>query len=65
MIYLLAKYPIWQRSYARYRAIGHHLSFDEIAELETFEWVIKETLRMVPPLPTMPRRVLKDTHVRG
>ena len=50
MIYLLAKYPDWQDELREIsRAIGHpNLDFDEIAELETFDWVIKETLRMVP-----------------
>ena len=67
MIYLLAKYPDWQDELREIsRTIGHpNLDFDEIAELETFDWVIKETLRMVPPLPTMPRRVLKDAHIMG
>ena len=67
MFYLLAKHPEWQdRLRDLSRSFNNpHLSFEEISDLEAFDWVMKECLRMVPPLPTMPRRVLKDATVMG
>ena len=42
-----------------------NLEFDDLAALEEMEWVMKECLRMYPPLPTMPRRVVKDVEHYG
>lgn len=67
MFYVLAKNPEWQE---RLRKISQGLNktdleFDDLALLEEMEWCMKECLRMFPPLPTMPRRVMKDVEHYG
>lgn len=67
MFYVLAKNPEWQE---RLRKISKDLQkvdleFEDLAKLEEMEWCMKECLRMFPPLPTMPRRVMKDVEHYG
>lgn len=66
LVYLLAKHPEWQ---ARLReellGLGDSASFDGLASLEQCEWVLKETLRMYPPLPSITRRTVQETEVMG
>lgn len=67
MFYNLAKHPEWQE---RLRKISQglnkvNLEFEDLARLEEMGWVMKECLRMYPPLPTMPRRVVKDVEHFG
>ncbi len=67
MFYVLAKHPEWQQ---RLREFSQNLNkvnleFDDLARLEEMGWVMKECLRMYPPLPTMPRRVMKDVDYYG
>jgi cytochrome P450 len=67
MFYVLAKNPEWQ---VRLRKISQSLQktdleFEDLAVLEEMEWCMKECLRMYPPLPTMPRKVVKDVEHYG
>jgi cytochrome P450 len=67
MFYVLAKDQAWQE---RLRKTSQSLQktdleFDDLARLEEMEWCMKECLRMFPPLPTMPRRVMKEVEHYG
>lgn len=67
LFYTLAKNPEWQeRLRKNSQALGKvDLEFDDLAALEEIEWAMKECLRMYPPLPTMPRRVMKSVEHYG
>ena len=75
LIYYLAKNPQWQ---AKVReeivaitggpdASGNPrpLSYDDLGRLELTEMAFKEALRMMPPVPSMPRRALRDFEYQG
>ena len=57
MVYLLAKHPEWQE---KLRAEVHSLGtpplpHESLAKMSQTGWVIKETLRLYPPLSTLPK----------
>lgn len=64
MLWCLAKHPEWQdklrEEIAGIRARHGKLSYDNIGEMELTEQVFKEALRLIPPVPSMPRRALKE-----
>ncbi len=57
MTYELARNPDWQeRVREECRGLGtEHLAFDQAESSESLGWVLKETLRLYPPLPIIPR----------
>jgi cytochrome P450 len=65
--YYLGKHPEWQeRARAESLARGDRpLNVAGLKELRTLDLVIKETLRLVPPVPGPIRRTVKDTEVLG
>ncbi len=67
MMYLLALHPEWQE---RLRAAAQSLSkaqlqHDDLEQLEELTWVMREALRLTPPLTSMPRMCVKDTEFQG
>lgn len=62
----LAASPEWRR---RLRAEAAHLpecpSLEQLDQLESFDLVMKECLRLVPPVPVLARRTVKETEVLG
>ncbi|MFY9616385.1 MAG: cytochrome P450 [Candidatus Dormiibacterota bacterium] len=65
--YQLARHPQWQ---ARARAESMAVSagatgLDVLEPLGTIDLVIKEALRMVPPVPGLVRKAIKDTSLLG
>ena len=68
MAYHLAANPQWQD---KLREEGDRLigdgpaDIDALDKLETFDLVIKESLRMVTPLPFNVRRAVRDTSIQG
>ncbi len=66
MMRQLGAHPQWR---ARLRDDAAHLSdcptLDELDELESFDLVMKECLRLVPPVPVLARRSVKETEVLG
>ena len=67
MVYVLAKNPEWQEK-VREEALAFHkpaLAFDDLANARMTELCMKESLRMYPPLPTMPRTTTRDIEFAG
>jgi cytochrome P450 len=75
LIYYLAKNPQWQ-SKLREEIIAvtggpdgsgmpRPLDYDDMGKLELTEMAFKEALRMMPPVPSMPRRALKEFEYEG
>jgi cytochrome P450 len=70
MVYLLGRHPEWQE---RLRAevlalrseVGEALPYERLGELELVERVFKESLRLIPPVPSLPRRALRDFEFMG
>ena len=75
LIYLLAKNPEWQEK-LRQEVIAvtggpdasgkpRPLSYDDLGKLELTEMAFKEALRFIPPVPSMPRRALREFEYGG
>jgi cytochrome P450 len=70
LVYYLGKNPDWQEKLreevdgvaARH---GGRLTYDALSELELCEMAFKEALRLVPPVPMIPRRALRDFEFMG
>jgi cytochrome P450 len=70
LVWLLAKNPEWQ---AKLRAevlavtggAGHSLAYEDLGKLELTEMAFKEALRIMPPVPSTPRRALRDFTFAG
>jgi cytochrome P450 len=67
MMYLLARHPEWQeRLRAEAVSLGRaQLEYDDLDQLEELSWVMREALRLTPPLTSMPRMCAKDTVFQG
>ena len=68
---LLSHYPKWQTELrseceALYRRTGStHLSYQDIEDLPTVDWVFKEALRLYSPLQLIPRRSVRSFDFQG
>jgi len=70
MVYFLGTNPEWQEKLraevdgvrARH---GDVLPFEALGELELVEMAFKESLRLIPPVPMVPRRAIKDFEFKG
>ena len=65
VVHFLGTHPEWQDAIrAEITAVkaktGGELTYETLGDLETIELVFKESLRLIPPVPSMPRRALKD-----
>jgi cytochrome P450 len=70
LVWLLARNPEWQdRLRAEILAViggeGRMLAYDELAKLELTEMAFKEALRLIPPVPSVPRRALREFTFKG
>ena len=70
LVYYLAKNPEWQdKLREELRAItggeGRALGYEDLARAELTEMAFKEALRMMPPVPSIPRRALEDFELHG
>jgi len=64
-VHFLGTHPEWQdKIRADIMAIkaktGGALTYETLGDMETMELVFKESLRLIPPVPSMPRRAVKD-----
>ncbi len=67
MLYCLARQPEWQER-LRQDALAlpeAHLGQASLAGCEQTEWVMKEALRMYPPLTSIPRKAARDCEFGG
>ncbi|MEZ5681585.1 MAG: cytochrome P450 [Erythrobacter sp.] len=75
LIWLLAKHPEWQEK-LRQEVIAvtggpdasgrpRDLAYEDLGKLELTEMAFKEALRMVPPVPSTPRRALRSFEFGG
>ncbi len=63
--YHLAKHPEWQeRARAESIAAGE-ADYDGVLALETLDRVMKESLRLCAPVPSLPRVAIRDTEIQG
>jgi cytochrome P450 len=67
MTYALAKHPQWQdRLLAEVDSIdSEHLTYEDLERMPETEWVMKEALRMYPPLSTLPRFSMQAFEFEG
>tara|TARA_R110002124_G_scaffold16165_12_gene69477 strand:+ start:5642 stop:6991 length:1350 start_codon:yes stop_codon:yes gene_type:complete len=67
MTYALARYPQWQqRLYEEVQGLGvQHLRYEDLDRMPQTEWVMKEALRMYPPLSTLPKYSLAPFEFEG
>ncbi|WP_419815191.1 cytochrome P450 [Glacieibacterium sp.] len=64
-VYYLGMHPEWQdKLRAEINAVkaetGGELTYETLGKLELTEMVFKEALRLIPPVPSMPRRALRE-----
>ncbi|MDZ7587828.1 MAG: cytochrome P450 [Parasphingorhabdus sp.] len=69
LIYLLGKHPEWQeRLREECLAIapaGAPIDYDDLGKFTLTEMAFKEALRLIPPVPSLPRRALKEFTFRN
>jgi cytochrome P450 len=75
LVYYLATNPAWQEKLREEifavtggpEAAGNPrlLDYDDLAKLELTEMAFKEALRLMPPVPSMPRRALREFEFGG
>ena len=69
MIWMLAKHPEWQEKVRQeclsLAPAGAELSMADLDSFELTEYAFKESLRMIPPVPSIPRRALRDFSFMG
>jgi cytochrome P450 len=62
----LGQHPAWQdRCRAEALALSEHPTMAELDELVDIDLVMKESLRLVPPVPVLARKTVKETEVLG
>jgi len=64
MAYHLARFPEWQEQ-ARAEAQASGDDYDAITNLDLQDRIMKESLRLCSPVPSMPRVATKETAVNG
>ncbi|KWV93658.1 cytochrome P450 [Erythrobacter sp. AP23] len=75
LLWLLAKHPEWQEKLreeveavtggADANGRPRDLAYEDLGKLELTEMAFKEALRFIPPVPSMPRRALRDFEYGG
>ena len=70
LIWLLAKNPEWQdklraEALAVTGGAGRPVAYDDLGKLDLTEMAFKEALRLIPPVPSLPRRALREFEFGG
>lgn len=67
LAFYLAKNQDWQdRLYEESKALdSYYLTFDDLSKLKAHDWAFKESLRIAPPLHSLPRYAVKPFEFEG
>jgi cytochrome P450 len=69
MVMLLAKHPEWQEKLRtemnELGVNGDELPYERLNDLVLTDFAFKESLRLIPPVPSIPRRAVKDFSFGG
>ncbi len=69
MVMLLGQNPVWQdrlrEEMAGLGVNGSDLPYERLGDLTLTDYAFKESLRMIPPVPSLPRRAIKPFHFGG
>ena len=65
MAYHLARYPHWQERCREVSVAAGDLDYEGVVGLDLHDRVMKESLRLCAPVPTMPRIAVRDTELAG
>ena len=69
LMMLLGRNPEWQAKLREEMAglgvTGEDLPYDRLGDLVLTDYAFKESMRMMPPVPSIPRRAIKDFEFRG
>ena len=70
LVWLLARHPEWQdKVRAELTAVtggeGRPLAYEDLGKAVLTEMAFKESLRLIPPVPSLPRRALRDFEFGG
>ncbi len=69
LIWLLAKHPDWQQKLREeclsIAPAGSDIGTEDLDKFILTEYAFKEALRMIPPVPALPRRALRDFEFMG
>jgi cytochrome P450 len=69
MVWLLAKHPEWQEKLRAeclsIASAGSDIAFADLDKFELTEYAFKESLRLIPPVPSIPRRAVRDFEYAG
>ncbi len=68
LVHMLSREGAWQvrlREEALAVTGGRPLAYDDLGKLELTEMAFKEALRLIPPVPQLPRRALRDFEFGG
>lgn len=67
MFYHLAKNPSWQEKVRQEsQALGKkYLSYEDLDKMTSISLVMKESLRLCAPVPSLPRKTVKDCEYKG
>ena len=65
MAYHLAKHPEWQERAREESLAAGDLDYDGALGLDVLDRVMKESLRLCAPVPSLPRVAVRDTSIQG
>jgi cytochrome P450 len=65
MAYRLARNPNWQERCRKESQAAGELDYDGVMALSSLDLVMKESMRMCAPVPSIPRTATRDTEIDG
>ena len=65
MAYHLAKHPEWQERAREESLAAGEVDYDGVLRLDVLDRVMKESMRLCSPVPSLPRVAVRDTQVGG
>jgi cytochrome P450 len=65
MAYRLARHPEWQERCRQQSLAAGDLDYDGVLGLDQLDLVMKESMRMCAPVPSIPRTATRDTQIDG